>query len=412
VTAYCHIGGDTILEATVVVPNVGPWYANLVFEGAPDVSGAVVLNVGALELHGFVDPRANGVFGEQRRCRVVAGAAGWGTVLPALHYHSDSGVRSRSVADDAARLAGETIGAFNPTATQVGIDYTRQAGLASRVLEDVIGTAPWWVGYDGRTNVGARSASTPDVETYEVLEHDPRLSLVELAVDDLAAITIGARLNRPPLVDVVEVHELEIIVASDRARVRAWYGGTLTARGRIARSLQDIARRSTDGKLFGRYRFRVVQMSGDRVELQAVASIAGLPDVLPISMRPGVAGASSALAGGSIVLVEFIEGDRTMPIVSAFTPKGDPGHAPDETVLEVVSTLRLGDPGATDPVALAPSIDSQFDDINSALDAFAVAVPVPNDGGAFIQSAFKAVWGPGAPPKPPSNVGATKVVGL
>lgn len=409
-TAYCHIDGNTILEATLVVPNAGPWYATLVFEGAPDIDGVVVLHAGTLELHGTVDPRANGVFGEQRRCRVVAGGSGWGTVLSALHYHSDSGVRALSVAQDAARLAGERLGSFSPAATSVGIDYTRQSGLASRVLEDVIGAVPWWVGYDGRTNVGPRPTSTPDVEAYEVLEHDPRTKLVELAVDDLSSVTIGATLTRAPLVEPVQVRELEIVVSVDRARVKAWHGGASSSRGRIAQSLRDIANRATDGKLFGRYRYRVVQMSGDRVELQAVLSQVGLPDALPISMRPGVSGASSVLTGGSIVLVEFIEGDRTLPIVSAFASKGDEGHAPDETTFDVVSTLRLGGPGAVDAVALAPPTDSQFDDINQALDAFAVAVPVPNDGGAFIQAAFKAVWGPGAPPKPPSNVGASKVV--
>lgn len=423
-TAFCNLDGNTILEATLVVPNVGPWYAAIVFEGAPDVSGAVVLNIGPLQLHGVIDVRNNGVFAEQRRSRVVGGGGGWGSLLPALHYHNDSGVRSLSIAQDAARLAGEEIGTFNPAATQVGIDYVRQAGLASRVLEDVIGGVPWHVGFDGKTNVGARSSSTPDVESYEVLENDPRVNLATLGVDDLSAIQIGATLSRPPLVEPVQVHEIEVLVESSRLRVKAWYGATgdgdtardaphsLSARGRIAQSLRDIANRSTDSKLFGRYRYRVVRMSSDRVELQAVLSATGLPDALPITQRPGVAGAFAKLTPGAIVLVEFVEGDRTLPIVSAFAAKGDGGHAPDELTFDVVSTLFLGGPGASDFVALAPSVDSQFDAINSALDAFAAAIPVPNDGGAAIQTAFKGVWGPGLPPTPSSDVGATKVKAL
>lgn len=421
-TPFAHIDGHAILEVVVVVPNIGPWYATLAFEGAPDVSGSVVLHVGSLELHGVIDVRADGVFGEQRRCRVVGGNGAWGTVLSARHYHSDSGVSARSIAEDAAREAGETLGSFTVDATQVGIDYVRQSGLASRVLEDVIGGAPWWVGFDGRTNVGARATSTPDLNTYEVLEHDPRFKLIELGVDDLSAITIGATLSRAPLVAPVQVNEIEINVAVDRTRMRVWYGAvaagdtaldatpSLSARSRIAQSLADIARRSTDSKLFGRYRYRVVRMSGDRVELQAVISRVGLPDTLPVSMRPGVAGAWASLVGGSIVLVEFIEGDRTLPVISAFAARGDAGDAPEELDLSVVSTLRLGDSSATDAVALAPSIDSQLDDINAALDAFAAAAAIPNDGGAALQTALRGAWGMGAPPRPPSNVGATKVV--
>jgi hypothetical protein len=373
VTAYCDIDGNTILEATLVVPNVGPWYCTVVFESAPDVAGAVVLTIGSLRLEGVVDARNNGVFGEQRRARIVGGGGGWGALVPALHYHNDAGVRALSIAQDVARLAGEEIGTFNPAATQVGIDYVRQAGLASRVLEDVIGGVPWHVGFDGRTNVGERATSTPDVSAYEALEVDARQTLVTLAVDDLSLVGIGSILTRAPLTGPVTVHELEVAVEVDRVRVKAWGGATaaggtatdgartLSARGRIAQSLRDISRRSVDDRLWGRYRYRVVQMSGDRVELQAVLSASGLPDVLPVSMRPGVAGAFAKLTGGAIVLVEFVEGNRTLPIVSAFAAKGEGGHAPDELTFDVVSQLLLGGPGATQGVPLGTSLKSWLD---------------------------------------------------
>ena len=422
--AFCNVDGHTVLEATIVVPNVGPWYATLSFQGAPDVSGRVTLTVGSLELRGVIDVRNDGVFGEQRRSRIVGGAGGWGTLLPALAYHNDAGVRSLTVAQDAARLAGEELGSFDPEASAIGNDYVRQAGLASRVLEDVIGAVPWHVGFDGRTNVGEREVVDVDAEAYEVLDVEPRVGLATLALDDVSAVGIGSRLTRAPLVGPVVVTELEIRVEVGSLRATAWYGAvgagataleasrSLSARGRIAQAMRAIARRALDGTLFGRYRYRVVQMSGDRVELQAVRAGAGLPDILPITQQPGIAGSFAKLVGGAVVLVEFIEGDRTMPVITGFAPKGEPGHAPDELTFDVVTQLRLGGPSASDAVALAPTVDSQLDDINQALDAFAVAVPVPNDGGAAIQTAFRAVWGPGAPPRPPSNVGATKVVAL
>lgn len=373
-TAFANVDGHTILEGRLIVPNVGPWYAEVTFEGAPEVAGAVTLAIGPLVLSGVIDQRNDGVFGEQRRSRIVGGGGGWGALLPALHYHNDAGVRALSVAQDAARLAGEEIGAFAPASSTVGIDYVRQAGLASRVLEDVIGSGvPWHVDFDGLTNVGERSTSTPDVSTYEVLENDPREALATLAVDDLSSIAIGSVLTRAPLVGPVTVHEIEVVIGVDRLRVKAWYGArvagatatsgaaSLSARGRIAQSLRDIAQRSTDARLFGRYRYRVVQMSGDRVELQAVAAGLGLPDVLPISMRPGVAGAHAVLTGGGIVLVEFVEGDRTLPIVSAFAGKEDVGHAPASLTFDVTSTLLLGSPGATEGVPLGASLKAWLD---------------------------------------------------
>jgi len=147
-------------------------------------------------------------------------------------------------------------------------------------------------------------------------------------------------------------------------------------------------------------------MSADRVELQAVSTAAGNPDVLPVSMKPGVAGAHAKLTGGGVVLVEFIEGDRTLPIVSAFAGRDEEGSVPEELDFEASTVLRLGDSAATDFVALAPSVDSQLDTINNALDAFAAAASVANDGGAAIQTAFKTAWGT---PKPASDVGASKV---
>jgi hypothetical protein len=72
-----------------------------------------------------------------------------------------------------------------------------------------------------------------------------------------------------------------------------------------------------------------VSMAPDgRVNLQAVRKAAGLPDVLPVAQWPGLAGSHAELAQGAEVLVEFIEGDRTMPIVTRYVGKDGPGFVP------------------------------------------------------------------------------------
>lgn len=81
----------------------------------------------------------------------------------------------------------------------------------------------------------------------------------------------------------------------------------------------------------------------------------------------------------------------------------------DGTAVLEANEVYLANGAATDKVALATPVNSRNDDVAAALDALAAAVPVPNDGGAAIQAAFKAVWGTGAPPTPASDVGAQKV---
>ena len=99
------------------------------------MSGSVTIEIGDLSLTGTITD--SGTFAEQRRARVVAGAGGWGTLVVAQHYHNDltddggGGVLAQTVADDAARLVGETIGTFVVTDARIGADYVRESGLAS-----------------------------------------------------------------------------------------------------------------------------------------------------------------------------------------------------------------------------------------------------------------------------------------
>lgn len=330
---FATLGGEPTTRVVVHVPATGPWWADVdLVEQAEVPAWPLALRLGALELIGTVDRRAAGTFGLQRRVRLVAGAGGWATLLVAKAWHNDAGVRSRMVAEDAARLAGETLAppdaAFS--AQRIGVDYVRQAGPASRVLEDVIGTAEWWVDYAGVTQVGARSTSPAATGAYELVDYNPRTRLATLAMDDLTAVGIGTVLTER-FDEPVTVRELVIDVTPEEVRVHAWCGESRSSRmGAIFRSLVE---RATDGKLHGMWRYRVVRMAGGegdntRVELQAMSRAAGLPDVLPISCMPGVPGVSARLTPGTEVAVQFLEGKRTQPVVTHYVGKGGPGFVP------------------------------------------------------------------------------------
>jgi hypothetical protein len=351
---YAGVNGHRCTAVRLTVGNAGPWIADVDFEGEPDVAGRVTLKLGALELVGTIVATATGTFGLQRRARIVAGADGWGAEVAAKQYHNDAGVKGKLVADDAARAVGETIGTFIPASERVGRDYARQVGAASRALEDVIGDVAWWVGYDGVTHVGPRPATPLDGKAYTVLAYDPRDRYVTLAVDDPGAVRIGSILTER-LDGAHTVRSFEVRITAEEMRVRAWVGGNETGSGHLAGLLRSIVQRSTDGRLWGHYRYRVVRMAGRRVELQAVRRIVGLPDLLPLSTWPGVAGAHAELAPGAEVLVGFVEGDRAQPVVLAFAGPDAPGFVPTQLTLGGTSGAPVARQGDVVEVQLAPA---------------------------------------------------------
>jgi hypothetical protein len=114
----------------------------------------------------------------------------------------------------------------------------------------------------------------------------------------------------------------------------AWCGGGEHELGRLAALMRTIARRATDGPLWGKYRYRVVSQAADgRVDLQAVRKDAGLPDAKLVRQWPGVAGSALELAPGAEVLLEFIEGDPAQPIITAYTGRGGTGFVPTSITL-------------------------------------------------------------------------------
>lgn len=108
-------------------------------------------------------------------------------------------------------------------------------------------------------------------------------------------------------------------------------------------------------------RFRVVQMhAGDnRVELQAVNPRLGFPDPLPVHVSPGMAGLRAKLVPGTVVVVQFVDGEPTQPVITHFAAAGEPGFTPVELVLtgEIIKlgeNALLGIARLTDTVQAGP----------------------------------------------------------
>jgi hypothetical protein len=125
-------------------------------------------------------------------------------------------------------------------------------------------------------------------------------------------------------------------------------GLALGSHGKILAALRAIVREylAEAGVQFHypvRYRVTKVAPADKRLHLQIVNKKSGFPDALPISLWPGSPGATGEPALGSLVLVQFIEGDPTMPIVTHFnSPQNSTYFVPVKASLDASTLLQLG----------------------------------------------------------------------
>jgi hypothetical protein len=329
-----QVNGRSVTEAKIYVPNEGVWFADLDLTDDAALTGSVAITFGATTLRGTVDDGASGVYGLRRRVRVIGGAAGWRKEIKPTGYVNDAGVKASTIANDAAKACGETLGTFTGGADRLGSHYLRNAGPASRTVEDAARGVPWWVDYAGVTHVAPRAVATPTPESYETISYDPQTSSLQLRVEDLQAVGVGSIITKD-LPAPVTIASFELHVSPTAIRMHAWVG---SGRGsNIISALRAIAESAATARITWPCRYRVVDLVGDRVDLQIVKKGTGAPDALSVPMWPGIAGAHVVSAKGAEVIVQFVDGDRADPIVTGFSGRGGKGAVPRRLVLGAAS---------------------------------------------------------------------------
>lgn len=362
-----------------LAPWSGVWSAELDIPGEilPSSGPAAIASTEGIALVGTVDELRSGSFGQKRRLRVIGGGAGWGKPVQAQHYHSDVGVQLFEVASTTAVEAGEAVTVLTPKV--VGIDFTRQAAphTAGEIFVDA--GVDWWVGLDGITRVGTRLPviAPTSLEILDVNLGEGTASFTAAVLVEPGTVVIDDRLGTPRI-----VREVDATVSGGAVTGTLWLVETAPQSGfvnELVSHLGALANAATRAA-FGRfYEYRVIAMSGDRVELQAVeAKSDGVPDILPTSVWSGSSGYRATLRPASRVLVGFKSGDRKQPFVAFYEPPEGDGWRPVELELDAVAKLAIGaqavavvlgaQTGAL-PIARAPAVIAFAQAVGAALTA-------------------------------------------
>ena len=319
------VNGKRCSTARLTCPDWGAWWLDCNLTEPEALAGQVAIVFAGQAMQGTVI--AGGAIDGRAAYRIVGGRGGWGKVIPKKSYLDDNGVKASTVISDAASAAGESVDGV--PATRMGPHYARAEGTASAAL-NVIAPRAWRVDFDGVTRFGKRPAQS-FARADALTGRELAAGVYTIATDDTTGLVPGVTINgSAPATDV------EYLLEQDKLTVRVWVGS------RSSRRLNAIERivlaLFPDLKYRGAYEFRVVTQSGDRLNLQPVRSATGMPDLLGVPVRPGMAGLKCNALLGCLVVVQFLDADPSRPVVTGFDAPDAPGWMP--------LTLELGGPGA------------------------------------------------------------------
>ena len=186
---YASIGASRVVTLAMTMGTFGTWVADCALADATDVGTSVTLTVANLNLEATVFRQS--AFAGVRTVRVIGGAAGWRKQLAPRAYQNPAGVPKAMVLKDAAIEVGESLA--NTPSGNVGVDWAREAGPASRLLKQVVGRA-WWVDPAGKTHFGPRP-STSITSAFQVVSYDGARGILRIATEDVASWLPGAKFS-------------------------------------------------------------------------------------------------------------------------------------------------------------------------------------------------------------------------
>jgi len=319
-----------VMRASVHIPAWGMWWADVELDAESTLTGRVDLVITDLTLKGQIV--SGGSWLGRSRYR-IAGGYGWCKPLKAKGYVNDAGVKTTKVLTDAANEAGETIEGV--PAGVVGLAFDRLSGPASFAL-NLLAPQNWYVDEAGITRIGKRASVAVDSSITRG-PVDFAAGSIELMSDSIATLLPGATCEGMTAVDVVHVLE-------DKKLRTTLYG---SAFGPATKRLMAWSKLIEQMRPYDRYRgtweYRVVQQTGERLDLQPVAVRFGLPDLRAVRCRYGIPGAKAEHGLGSLVLVDFVNSDPSRPVVTGFDDPDSPGWLPTKIEITASTQVNLGE---------------------------------------------------------------------
>lgn len=334
------IGGARVMRAIVQESKRGIPFADLELDSPAELAGEQMLSIaGASWLGTIID---GGPYEGRARYRLQGGKGGWGRELPAKAYVDDRGVAHSKVLADAATGAGETLA--NIPSTRTGPNFARVAGMPASWALNELHPGGWYVDRDGVTRIGARAETAYSGAATRV-RVDKARGVIELALDSLVGIAPGVIVDGLTAVDV----EIELTAARLVARL---YGSTGADQFTDALAAM-VAALFPDMRYRGKYEYRVVSQSAERLNLQPVRRAAGMPDLLrvPVRLAPGI---KYLWKPGSLCAVEFLDGDPSRAIVTAGDAPDSPGWLPLPAGFIIGGPVPLPAARTTDAVQAGP----------------------------------------------------------
>lgn len=358
-----------LLRASLVVPRWGIWWVDVEATDS-SLSGAASLVLADLTLAGTILP-GGGSYAGRSYYRIVGGAAGWSKRLLPKSYRAQIGVKLSTVVTDAANEVRETMAPFLDSV--IGIAFVRPPkGEAARVL-DLVAPEGWYVDEAGVTHIGVRPAATYSAP-YVLLEKRPDRLSATIAPTTLTGLVPGVTLEGFTVADVR--HEL----TGEGLRTHLFGVQGVTPSSRFWQSIARIVRQQTRPfTYFGLYEYRVTSQSGPYLDMVPTDTTLGLPPIANCGMRAGSPGAAGDPQNGSVVYVQFVNGQPTRPRIVSYDGEADGGFLPLEARLFASVDVKIGDATAT-LLARADKVSNELAQIQAAHNSHTHVVSVPITG--------------------------------
>ncbi len=306
------VNGTPCVRATIRIPRIGVWFADLAVDVAKTISGPVTISVcdGALELKGRA--ARTGVFKDTAVLRVLGGAGGLASEVPAKYYRR---CPAKVPLQDILLAAAEKLSteADQSLLNQQLVAWTllrQKAGEALRTLADELG-AVWRVLPDGTVWLGLESWPVVHMPDVDLLSEDPRAHTAVIGTDSPTLLPGTMFLGR-------RVSMVEHQVQPESVRTLVWFeGANGSGEGdRLTRAVGAVVRHLTAHlDYFALYPAKLVSQNDDGT-LELKPDDSRLPGLSKVPIRYGIPGVTVKVASGARVLLGFEGGDPQQPVAT------------------------------------------------------------------------------------------------